>query len=385
VYLANTTYSFRVRAKSVNNYSAYSNTASATLTFPAPSNLSVTSVTATSANLQWTDNSTFENGFLIERSTDGVTFSVVDSVGANVTARSVAGVYLANTTYSFRVRAKSTYNVSPYSNVSSGLFLVRDASMVMVPGSAFQMGSTVGYSDETPVHSVTLATFYVDKTEITYEKWTDVRNWGLTHGYTDLASGQNGFNPSGTNNPATMVNWYDILKWCNARSEKDGLTPVYYTSNTLSIVYRTGQLDLASDAVKWTANGYRLPTEAEWEFAARGGTKSKGYTYSGSNNLDSVGWYNGNSGVSTHTVGTKGANELGLYDMTGNVFEWCWDWYATYSALSQTNPRGPTSGTSRVLRGGSFFVTELYCPVVFRNSNSPEGRSGTNGFRTVQN
>ncbi|MBU0710527.1 VCBS repeat-containing protein, partial [bacterium] len=261
---------------------------------------------------------------------------------------------------------------------------------VRVVGGTFQMGSTTGEDNETPVHSVTIGSFYIDRTEITYEKWIDVQSWGLMYGYTDLSAGQNGYIPSGTNNPVTAVNWYDIVKWCNARSEKEGSTPVYYTDNTLADVYRMGQLDLAADAVKWTANGYRLPTEAEWEFAARGGTSSKGYTYSGSNNIDSVAWCSANSGNTTHSVSTKGANELGLYDMSGNVWEWCWDWYDDYVASAQIDPKGSSSGTSRTVRGGMFYDPGYYpnfgtngCRVAHRYNGPPYGASNFHGFRCV--
>jgi sulfatase modifying factor 1 len=256
--------------------------------------------------------------------------------------------------------------------------------VVQVAGGRFQMGS----SDKTdnaasPPHSVTLGSFSIDRSEITYEKWTDVRNWGLTHGYTDLAAGRNGYSGT-TDHPVTEVSWYDVVKWCNARSEKDGLTPVYYTSNTLSTVYRTGELALDSDAVKWTANGYRLPTEAEWEFAARGGTGSKGSTYSGMNIIDSVAWYNMNSGSNTHPVTKKRANELGLYDMSGNVFEWCWDLYGAYSSAEQTDPKGSKDGSYRMLRGGSFSSSDYYSRVAYRFDNTPNLRNSTYGFRCVQ-
>jgi formylglycine-generating enzyme required for sulfatase activity len=203
----------------------------------------------------------------------------------------------------------------------------------------------------------------------------------LTNGYTDLPVGRNGYNGS-TNHPATEVNWYDAVKWCNARSERDGLTPAYYTDNTFSAVYQTGQLDLAPDAVKWTANGYCLPTEAEWEFAARGGMKSQGYIYSGSNNLDSVGWYVSNSSDNTHPVSTKGANELGIYDMSGNVMEWCWDWIGAYSSTAQTDPKGPTSGYFRVYRGGSFSLNDSR--VAERVSSPAIVRYVGRGFRSVR-
>jgi len=255
--------------------------------------------------------------------------------------------------------------------------------MVQVTGGTFQMGGTVELVEQ-PVHPVTVGSFNIDKYEITYEKWTQVATWAATHGYTDLPAGQNGYYPSGTNNPVTVVSWYDILKWCNARSEKDGLTPVYYTSNTLATIYRTGQVNLAVDAVKWTANGYRLPTEAEWEFAARGGTQSQGYTYSGSNTIDNVAWYNTNSGNHSHTIGTKSANELGIYDMTGNAWEWCWDWSGAYGASAQTDPKGATVGPNRVVRGGSFDYWDTTCPVAYRYSGYPGEQIGNRGFRCVQ-
>ena len=255
--------------------------------------------------------------------------------------------------------------------------------LVQVTGGAFQMGSNdPNDNGASSPHSVTLGAFYIDKTEITYERWTDVRNWGLTHGYTDLPTGRNGSNGT-TRHPVTELNWYDAVKWCNARSERDGFTPRYYTDSTFSAVYHTGQLDLASDAVKWTADGFRLPTEAEWEFAARGGMKSQGYIYSGSNNLDSVGWYVNNSGNNTHPVSTKGANELGLYDMSGNVAEWCWDWVGAHSSTAQIDPKGPNSGTYRVLLGGSFWNQNLICRVTFRYVY-PVAIINLNGFRCVQ-
>ena len=132
------------------------------------------------------------------------------------------------------------------------------------------------------------------------------------------------------------------------------------------------------------ATDYRLPTEAEWEYAARGGNKSNNYTYSGSNTLDNVAWYSSNSGSNTHQVGTKAANELGLYDMSGNVWEWCWDWYGTYSSSAQTNPYGATTGTYRVLRGGSWNYFDDFCRVSNRNYSSPDNRNYLIGFRVAR-
>ena len=262
-----------------------------------------------------------------------------------------------------------------------------DRQSVQVLGGTYQMGSTNGNDVfAAPPHSVTLGSFSMETTEVTYARWREVYTWSLAHGYTDLPSGQNGYNPNGSSNPVTNVSWYDIVKWCNARSEMEGATPVYYTSNTLSTIYKTGQLDLAPGAVNWTANGYRLPTEAEWEFAARGGTMSRGYTYSGSNNIDSVAWYAGHAQNSTHAVATKGANELGIYDMSGNVWEWCWDWHGAYSSSGQTDPRGPSSGSYRVLRGGTFNYDAHTCRVADRfYYDVPNARYNTAGFRCVHN
>jgi formylglycine-generating enzyme required for sulfatase activity len=233
---------------------------------------------------------------------------------------------------------------------------------------------------------VAINSFNIDIYEVTYEFWTEVRNWGLTNGYSDLPTGQNGQNPVGANNPVTYVSWYDVIKWCNARSEKEGLTPVYYTNNSQVTIYRTGQIDLTSDAVKWTANGYRLPTECEWEFAARGGTLKHDYIYSGSNTIGDVAWFYDNSGSTTHTVCQKSANELGIYDMSGNVWEWCWDWWDSTYPSGITDPKGPaTTKTYRLVRGGAFYVNAPLCRVDFRSLNYlPNHRLNALGFRCVQ-
>jgi len=134
----------------------------------------------------------------------------------------------------------------------------------------------------------------------------------------------------------------------------------------------------------WTANGYRLPTEMEWQFAARGGNQSHNYTYSGSNDLNAVGWYNSNSGSTTHTVGTKAANELGIYDMSGNVREWVWDIYGSYPSDAQTDPHGATSGSDRVLRGGSWNYYANNCTVSHRNYGNATLTRNHLGFRCLR-
>ena len=231
-------------------------------------------------------------------------------------------------------------------------------NMVFVEGGAFQMGSNE-YSREKPIHSVTVSSFFIGKYELTQKEWQEVM----------------GNNPSyfkGDNRPVEKVTWYDAVEFCNKLSEKEGLTPAY-TINGDNV------------SCNWSANGYRLPTEAEWEYAARGGNKSRNYRYSGSNTVGDVAWYSSNSRSQTHDVGTKAANELGIYDMSGNVWEWSWDWYddSYYSSSPSSNPRGPNSGSYRVLRGGSFHNDD-YCRVAHRGYNSPGYSYSNLGFRLVR-
>ena len=193
------------------------------------------------------------------------------------------------------------------------------------------------YSDEKPVHQVTVSTFKIGKYPVTQKEWQAVM----------------GNNPSyfkGDDLPVEQLSWNDVQEFIQKL-------------NTL-----TGKV-------------YRLPTEAEWEFAARGGTGSKGYKYAGSNNVDEVAWYSENSGSKTHPVGQKKANELGLYDMSGNVYEWCNDWYGTYGSAAQTNPQGPSTGSIRVYRGGSWNGGARFVRVSSRNHYAPDYRNYHIGFR----
>jgi len=233
-------------------------------------------------------------------------------------------------------------------------------AMIKVEGGTFYMGSNGGENDEHPVHQVRVASFYISKYEVTQKEWQTVM----------------GSNPSefkGDNLPVESITWYEAIDYCNNRSLREGLKPCY-----------SGSGDALS--CDWTANGYRLPTEAEWEYAARGDKLSQGYTYSGSNDLGTVAWYNDNSGEKTHEVGTKSRNELGLFDMSGNVWEWCWDWYGDYHSNADDKPYGESVSNSRLLRGGSWFNSEDSCRVANRSGINPGGRDydGDSGVRVVR-
>ena len=245
-----------------------------------------------------------------------------------------------------RTNSSGATSNSSLQYISSKTFTANGVSfeMMYVKGGTFTMGATSVQGsdaeyDEKPVHSVTLSSFYICKYEVTQALWQAVM----------------GSNPSfrkGDDLPVESVSWDD----CQTFIRK---------LNAL------------------TGKNFRLPTEAEWEFAARGGNHSRGYKYAGSNNIETVAWYDGNSGGKTHVVGTKSPNELGLYDMSGNVWEWCQDWYGSYSSASQTNPTGASSGSRRVLRGGSWYSIAWYCRSSYRGSIMPDFCDSGNGLRLV--
>ena len=245
----------------------------------------------------------------------------------------------------------------PYSFSWSYDLKIQDTDRVLVQGGSLP---DIGNG------AITVSSFYIGKYEVTWAGWQTVRTWATTNGY-DIGSVGVG---SADNHPVQMVNWYDCVKWCNARSQKEGRTPVYYTDSGFTQIYKAGEV--LEPFVNAAANGYRLPTDVEWEFAARGGTQSLGYEYGGGNDLNGVGWYDRNSGGSDKVVGTKAANELGLYDMSGNVWEWCSDWYPG------------CEGSARVARGGSWGNDADYCRSACRSGSTPGGQGGNVGFRAVR-
>ncbi|MFQ3546763.1 MAG: formylglycine-generating enzyme family protein [Termitinemataceae bacterium] len=240
-------------------------------------------------------------------------------------------------------------------------------SMVFVKGGTFWQGSNeTPYTANERSHKTTVSSFYISATEVTQAQWTAVM----------------GTNPSrfpGKDRPVEYVSWFDAVQFCNALSLKEGLIPAYTISGA---------------TVQWNrdANGYRLPTEAEWEYAARGGSLgaiteeplSKVF-YAGSRNVLDVAWYEANSGKATKPVAQKVPNELGLYDMSGNVWEWCWDWYGTYPAVEVTDPQGPDQSTGqKVLRGGSWFTPVNLLRTTYRYWNVPTFKVNSVGFRVVR-
>jgi formylglycine-generating enzyme required for sulfatase activity len=253
--------------------------------------------------------------------------------------------------------------------------------MVYVGGGTFEMGDDHGEGDETPAHNVTLTGFYIGKYEVTQKEWETVMGWV----YASPSTGE------GDNYPVYDICWYETLEFCNRLSILEGLSPAYSIRGTTD-PDGWGDYNYNWDAwdnvyVVYGSNGYRLPTEAQWEYAAKGGPLASKpyYTYSGSNNANEV----ANIGGSLMPVGSKNANQLGLYDMSGNVFEWCWDWYDDehYSEAQfdpMPNPSGPFNGSDRVMRGGSYFAQLKFARSVKRLSHLPEEWETSVGFRIAR-
>ena len=287
---------------------------------------------------------------------------------------------------------EDTISVNP-NQVLFNYQLVFQNDLVLIKGGTFDMGDIFneGENDEKPVHRVTVNSFYLSKYEVTFSEYNAFC----------MATGRKHDSDYGMGaglRPMTFISWYDAVEYCNWRSMQEGLMPCY----TIDKQHKDPDNQNKDDALKWTitcnfnANGYRLPTEAEWEYAAREGGRKVRFG-NGKNIADPeeinfcgieqfkqpysvVGVYRGK----TTDVGSFAPNALELYDMSGNVWEWCWDWYANYQASVQQNPKGPIGGEYRVLRGGSWSFNPYCVRVAYREGRDPTGRHSGDGFRCAR-
>jgi formylglycine-generating enzyme required for sulfatase activity len=267
--------------------------------------------------------------------------------------------------------------------------------MALIPAGVFTMGDNLDNGHgATPTVSVTVSGFYLDVNLVSYARWRSVHDWATSRGYGFAQPGGG----KADDHPAHSMDWYDAVKWCNARSEQAGKPPAYYTDAGLTQVYTNGQV---LPYVNWTT-GYRLPTEAEWEKAARGGASGLRFPW-GNVLSQSLANYFGNPGIYNYDLGPRGfnaafndgqapftnpvgyfsPNTYGLYDMAGNVFAWCWDWAGAAYTAGSVDPRGPETGTYRVIRGGSWLNGAVFLRVSNRSDCTPTSYGNDAGLRCV--
>jgi formylglycine-generating enzyme required for sulfatase activity len=274
------------------------------------------------------------------------------------------------------------------------------AGMMAIPAGYFQMGDTLEGAGS-PTANILINQFYIDRTEVSKGKWDEVRVWAEGNGFTDLRTGSS---YNGALHPVHSITWDDAVKWCNARSIKENLVPCYYTNaaKTNAYIYKTGSTILSADMVAWTANGYRLPTEAEWEKAARGGLTNKRFPSGDTITHNDAVYYADSASFPTYDLsstqgwhptyfgtapcGSLSANGYGLYDMAGNLWEWTWDYSGgTLGTPSANNPTGPAYSSYRILRGGHGGISAYYARCAHRGYDGvPSDTNGSIGFRAVR-
>jgi len=253
----------------------------------------------------------------------------------------------------------------------ANMLFAQKMEMVQVQGGTFIMGNDYSINqDESPEHKVTLSDFMIGKYEVTFEQFD---RFCVSTGWAKPDDARMGRGKK----PVMNTSWESAVMFCNWLSKMEGLDRCY-----------TIRRDSLATVVlcNFEVNGYRLPTEAEWEFAAKGGTQSNGYAFSGSNNPDEVAWYYSNSGGTPHVIGEKKSNELGIHDMSGNVREWCWDLYSKdfFKKSTENNPSGPTEGVRRVYRGGAWNFKLDFLRMSAREYMGPSKSYGNVGFRVVK-
>lgn len=272
-----------------------------------------------------------------------------------------------------------------------------DDGLVLIPSGQFWMGDPekTGTADERPPRLVDVGTFRLSKYEVTYGEWARVWLWAVHNGYQFDNVGRKGWGSSNTiRHPVILVNWFDAVKWCNARSEMERLRPAYYEDELKTRIYKTGHLHLTNHLVDWNATGYRLPTEAEWEKAARDGLKAQLFPWAGNEDdrRFEIDPKRANCWPHVRTTRECGSyppsKNYGLHDMAGNVWEWCWDWYDPHYYQKpdspHSNPPGAESGSERVLRGGGWRSLGYLLRCSSRFSYKPGKTRGTFGFRVAR-